>query len=91
MSDPSSPHAAQPASAGTTHADMQAVVVIHGMGEQHPMDTIKAFVRAVWETDEVITANKLPQWSKPDVRTGSLELSSLGWLCKRRRHWFERR
>jgi hypothetical protein len=78
MSDPSSPHAAQPASAGTTHADMQAVVVIHGMGEQHPMDTIKAFVRAVWETDEVITANKLPHptqvWSKPDVRTGSLEL-----------------
>jgi hypothetical protein len=78
MSDSSSPHAAQPASAGTTHADMQAVVVIHGMGEQRPMDTIKAFVRAVWETDEVITANKLPHptqvWSKPDVRTGSLEL-----------------
>jgi hypothetical protein len=57
---------------------MQAVVVIHGMGEQRPMDTIKAFVRAVWETDKVITANKLPHpsqvWSKPDPRTGSLEL-----------------
>jgi hypothetical protein len=78
MSDSGSPHAAQPASAGTPHADMQAVVVIHGMGEQRPMDTIKAFVRAVWETDAVITANKLPHptqvWSKPDVRTGSLEL-----------------
>ena len=78
MSDSSSPHAAQPASAGATHADMQAVVVIHGMGEQRPMDTIKAFVKAVWETEEVITANKLPHptqvWSKPDVRTGSLEL-----------------
>ena len=78
MSDSGSPHAAQPASAGTTHADMQAVVVIHGMGEQRPMDTIKAFVKAVWETEEVITANKLPHptqvWSKPDVRTGSLEL-----------------
>jgi hypothetical protein len=76
MSDSSSPQAAQPASAGTTHADMQAVVVIHGMGEQRPMDTIKAFVKEVWETDEVITANKLPHptqvWSKPDVRTGSL-------------------
>jgi len=52
--------------------------VIHGMGEQRPMDTIKAFVKAVWETEEVITANKLPHptqvWSKPDVRTGSLEL-----------------
>ena len=52
--------------------------MIHGMGEQRPMDTIKAFVKAVWETEEVITANKLPHptqvWSKPDVRTGSLEL-----------------
>src|SRR3989442_5241415 len=78
MSDSGSPQAAQPASAGTPHADMQAVVVIHGMGEQRPMDTIKAFVRAAWETDAVITANKLPHptqvWSKPDVRTGSLEL-----------------
>jgi hypothetical protein len=57
---------------------MQAVVVIHGMGEQRPMDTIKAFVKAVWETDAVITANNLPHpsqvWSKPDIRTGSLEL-----------------
>jgi hypothetical protein len=60
------------------HAAMQAVVVIHGMGEQRPMDTIKAFVRAVWETDERITRNGLPHqsqvWSKPDLRTGSLEL-----------------
>jgi hypothetical protein len=60
------------------HFDLQAVVVIHGMGEQRPMDTIRAFVRAVWETDEVITANGLPHqtqvWSKPDLRTGSLEL-----------------
>jgi hypothetical protein len=57
---------------------MQACVVIHGMGEQRPMDTIKAFVRAVWETDTAITNNGLPHptqvWSKPDHRTGSLEL-----------------
>jgi len=57
---------------------MQAVVVIHGMGEQRPMDTIKGFVRAVWETDRDITRNGLPNptqvWSKPDARTGSLEL-----------------
>jgi hypothetical protein len=78
MSDSGAPHAAQPAAAGAIHADMQAVVVIHGMGEQRPMDTIKAFVKAAWETDEVITANDLPHpsqvWSKPDIRTGSLEL-----------------
>src|SRR5215471_3917574 len=58
--------------------DMQAVVMIHGMGEQIPMDTIKKFVDAVWKKDEVITANGLPDptevWSKPDARTGSLEL-----------------
>lgn len=56
----------------------QAVDVVHGMGEQIPMDTLKGFVRAVWETDQVITANGLPYpaqtWSKPDARTGSLEL-----------------
>jgi len=56
----------------------QAVVVIHGMGEQMPMDTIKGFVRAAWETVTDLTANGLPNpaevWSKPDVRTGSLEL-----------------
>ena len=56
----------------------QAIVVIHGMGEQRPMDTIKGFVRSVWTTDTIITANRLPNpaeaWSKPDLRTGSLEL-----------------
>ena len=59
-------------------ADMQAVVVIHGMGEQIPMDTIKGFVNAVWQTDGAVTANGLPNptevWSKPDARTDSLEL-----------------
>src|SRR5262245_45472428 len=39
---------------------------------------LKGFVRAVWETDATVTANGLPNpaevWSKPDVRTGSLEL-----------------
>ena len=56
---------------------MQAVVVIHGMGEQTPMDTIKSFVRAVWETASDLTANgphATEVWSKPDVATGSLEL-----------------
>ena len=56
---------------------MQAVVVIHGMGEQKPMDTIRDFVRAVWETATDLTAkgpNSTEVWSKPDVATGSLEL-----------------
>jgi hypothetical protein len=56
----------------------QAIIVIHGMGEQRPMDTLRGFVRSVWELDKKITANGLPHpsavWSKPDLRTGSLEL-----------------
>lgn len=56
----------------------QAVILVHGMGEQIPMDTIKGFVHTAWETDRVITANGMPNpakvWSKPDDRTGSLEL-----------------
>lgn len=59
-------------------AGKQAVVLVHGMGEQIPMDTIRGFVRAGWELDTVVTANGLPNpaktWSKPDDRTGSLEL-----------------
>ena len=68
----------RPGGAARAAAAVQAVVVIHGMGEQRPMDTIKGFVRAVWETDDEITRNGLPNptqvWSKPDPRTGSLEL-----------------
>jgi hypothetical protein len=72
-------------------AAKQAVVVIHGIGEQHPMDTIKNFVHAAWETDDTLArqwsasekaaGGVLPNlqqvWSKPDKRTGSLELRRL--------------
>lgn len=59
------------------HFPKQAIVVVHGMGEQMPMDTIKAFVRAVWQTTTGLAIdlpNPTEVWSKPDVRTGSLEL-----------------
>ena len=63
---------------GTPRPDLQAVVVIHGMGEQIPMDTIKDFVRSVWQDDKEITRNGHPHptevWRKPDPRTGALEL-----------------
>ena len=45
-------------------ADMQAVIVIHGMGEQTPMDTIKGFVNAVWQKDDVVTATGLSQFNR---------------------------
>lgn len=67
----------------------QAVVIIHGMGEQIPMDTLNGFVEAVWTTDpDLVDPNKpdpnsgvtpRPEvrnaaWSKPDPRNRSYEL-----------------
>lgn len=60
---------------------MQAVVVIHGMGEQRPMSTIRAFVDAVWSSDPDIVPNyggaggqPNKSWITPDRHTGSHEL-----------------
>lgn len=59
----------------------QAIVVLHGMGEQRPMDTIRGFARAVWTCDADVHRNDKPDpgavWSHPDDRTGSLELRRL--------------
>lgn len=55
----------------------QAVVIIHGMGEQRPMDTVRDFVKTTWGGDEVVKAGDTAGsqvWNKPDTRTGSLEL-----------------
>lgn len=56
----------------------QAVVLIHGVGEQVPMDTLRGFVETVWTTD---TSAHRPggfdpgaSWSKPDLISGDLEL-----------------
>ena len=64
----------------------QAVLVIHGMGEQVPMDTLRGFVDATWVTDEELIPRSRadsnngqqrvenPVWSKPDRRNRSFEL-----------------
>lgn len=64
----------------------QAVVVLHGMGEQIPMQTLNSFVEAVWASDRnlVDRARKDPNsggsrtenafWAKPDDRNSSTEL-----------------
>ena len=76
----SKPEVAETVGLPASHFPKQAIVVIHGMGEQMPMDTIKGFVRAVWETETGLAFEDkdIPDptavWSKPDVRTGSLEL-----------------
>lgn len=52
-----------------------AVVVIHGMGEQRPMDTLRAVVDALWTYDGDITSPRTSTvYSKPDAMTGSFEL-----------------
>lgn len=57
----------------------QAVVLIHGIGEQVPMDTLRGFVRAVWTTDESVRNPYVPDlvWSKPDNVSQNCELRRL--------------
>ncbi|MEO1747620.1 MAG: hypothetical protein AAFR27_03205, partial [Pseudomonadota bacterium] len=64
----------------------QAVIVIHGMGEQVPMEMVRGFTDAVWVTDpELVAADEHADisahrqkgnriWSKPDSRNRSHEL-----------------
>jgi len=59
----------------------QAVVVIHGIGEQKPNGHDQEFRAAAWRKDQrpSLRNNRTPMkiWSKPDTRTGSLELRRL--------------
>ncbi len=64
----------------------QAVVILHGMGEQIPMQTVNSFVDAVWTKDKSLVNEGRPDprtgakrtenasWSKPDTRNASPEL-----------------
>ena len=58
----------------------QAVLLIHGIGEQRPMDSLRHFVRAVWTEATALHrdgkgANE--HWSKPYPLSESLELRRL--------------
>lgn len=57
----------------------QAVVLIHGIGEQVPMDTLRGFVRAVWTDDAALRDPGVPSqvWSKPDNVSRNYELRRL--------------
>jgi hypothetical protein len=72
------PPSPPPAPAALSSFAKQAVIIVHGMGEQRPMDTLKGFVKTVWEDASGVAATHYPRpktiWSKPDNRTGSLEL-----------------
>lgn len=58
----------------------QAVVLIHGIGEQRPMDTLRSFVDAVWNDKtgpELHERSRDTVWSKPDLTSGGFELRRL--------------
>jgi hypothetical protein len=57
----------------------QAVLLIHGIGEQRPMDTLRGFVDAVWKRNRALhhPHAKAGVFSKPDEASGSYELRRL--------------
>lgn len=57
-------------------APKTAVIVIHGMGEQWPMDTLQGFVDAAWKFDGDLSEawSEGETYSKPERITGSFEL-----------------
>ena len=60
-------------------APKQAVLLIHGIGEQRPMDTLRGFIHAVWTTDKSVQHEHATAgiWSKPDTVSGNYELRRL--------------
>ena len=63
----------------------QAVIVIHGVGEQKPMDTLRGFVEAV--LPDVEAGEKY--FSKPDRMSEEFELRKLQNRAQPRTHFFE--
>jgi hypothetical protein len=58
----------------------QAVLLIHGIGEQRPMDTLRGFVEAVWTQDKNLHRDHKAGagvWSKPYSLSENFELRLL--------------
>ncbi|GAB2687107.1 hypothetical protein [Aliiglaciecola aliphaticivorans] len=49
----------------------QAVVLVHGIGEQRPMETVREFVKSVWVKDTNLENTRF--WNKPSEVSGSFE------------------
>jgi hypothetical protein len=64
----------------------QAVVLIHGIGEQKPMDTLRAFVGAVLGPAE---DGRDAYWSKPDPMSELFELRRLQSTGRLSTHFYE--
>ena len=58
----------------------QAVLIIHGIGNQRPMDTLRQFVRTVWSDDASLHrdhAQAAGMWSIPYPLSQNFELRRL--------------
>lgn len=55
----------------------QAVLVIHGMGNQSPMSTLRGFVEAIWTRDLSRKRDEARVWSKRDRFSDDMELRRL--------------
>lgn len=64
----------------------QAVVLIHGIGEQKPMDTLRRFVSAVLPPAE---PGREQYWSKPDPMAELFELRRLQKVGRPGTHFYE--
>lgn len=49
----------------------QAVILVHGIGEQRPMETVREFVKSVWVKDESLQNTRF--WNKPSEVSESFE------------------
>jgi len=66
----------------------QAVILIHGIGDQRPMDTLRRFVDSVLGKSRV--PNQPVYWSKPDTLSESFELRRLQTVNRRvTTHFYE--
>ena len=66
----------------------QAVILIHGIGDQRPMDTLRRFVNSVLGKSRI--PNQSSYWSKPDTLSESFELRRLQTVNRRvKTHFYE--
>ncbi len=68
---------AKPAGLARAPKPRQAVIVIHGIGEQRPMDTLRGFVDAVLNQKPSTSQVDAAYYSKPDFLSDNLELRRL--------------
>jgi hypothetical protein len=73
--------ARKPASKPALPITRQAVVVVHGQGQQRPMGTIRDFVAALWTSNPDVTADppydKQNTWIVPDDKSGLYEMQRI--------------